>query len=402
MSARAASSVVKGLGLLGPALRDAGVTGRVLVVGTKGSAQRAPYNRTVMALQKSKFQCAKYLCQTSEARVEHINEAVLMAEKTGCGAVVAVGGGSMMDVGKAVGLVLANGGNIRDYALKKDTVDIAPIHIAAVPTALGSGAELSDSLVAFDTEEERALVFQNVHLVPSTVVVDVEMLSGLPALTQSNMCVSNLSRTLDYLLDVGSDFDIDRGDDSSDAIQALAGLELSIADLTNQASAFGTSKGQPADSVPIEEFLNSKYMSSFQGGRLTSTHGIPVSARLSQTVCGMFLLPYSTVNASLFLPFLQARIDFARAKPNRENDGFISRVEDCAKIVCRDENATIQSLMFHLSDIISSLGVQRIEDLQITKEDADVAVSLIFAEDDLEIAHRLGRSALLDLLQGRT
>ena len=95
-----------------------------------------------------------------------------MAQKTGCGAVVAVGGGSVIDVGKAIGAVLANGGEIGDYSAKESSYNRKNIEddsypVVAIPTALGSGAETSDTVVTLNIAEEKAHVLKHENLQPS-------------------------------------------------------------------------------------------------------------------------------------------------------------------------------------------------------------------------------------------
>ena len=77
----------------------------------------------MLALQKKgMFKCVPFLAPSgSEAKVETVDDGVLMAQKTGCEGIVSVGGGSMMDVGKMVSAVLARGGSIYDYVKVKNS-----------------------------------------------------------------------------------------------------------------------------------------------------------------------------------------------------------------------------------------------------------------------------------------
>ena len=391
-----ASTVVKGLSLLGNSLREAGVVGRILLVGSQTAAQRAPYNRTLMALQKDRFQCAQLLCQTTEAQVTNVDAGVLMAQTTGCGAVVAVGGGSMIDVGKAIGSVLSNGGQIGDYSARESSYNRKYIvkdsyPVVVVPTALGSGAETSDTVVTLNVADEKACVLKNERLQPVAVLVDPEVLKELPVSIQNCMTVSNFSRSLDAFLNTAED--LEGESDGGKFVQTLAALEASLKDLENQESLLGEGERGVAS---VDTFIETKYNASFNGGQITSIHGLGISARLAQTLCGMFSLPYAAVNAALFLPLLKARISHYAEK--QRGAEVMARLENVARMVCRDNAASVEDFVRKLESTYSVLGIKSLKDLEMSKEDADVAVSLIFAEEDLDTVQEMGREKLVTLL----
>ncbi len=65
---------------------------------------------------------------------------------------MAIGGGSTIDVAKAVGILATNGGRIHDYeGIEK--FSISPLPLIAIPTTAGTGSEVSGSCVISDTEK---------------------------------------------------------------------------------------------------------------------------------------------------------------------------------------------------------------------------------------------------------
>jgi len=67
-------------------------------------------------------------------------------------ALLAIGGGSTMDVAKAVGILATNGGRIHDYeGIEK--FKTPPLPLIAIPTTAGTGSEVSGSCVISDTEK---------------------------------------------------------------------------------------------------------------------------------------------------------------------------------------------------------------------------------------------------------
>ncbi len=85
-----------------------------------------------------------------EPTVEDARRGAALAREAGCDVVVAIGGGSAIDLGKAVAALAANPGDVLDYlevvgrgqALTQD-----PLPVAAVPTTAGTGSEVTRNAV---------------------------------------------------------------------------------------------------------------------------------------------------------------------------------------------------------------------------------------------------------------
>jgi alcohol dehydrogenase class IV len=64
---------------------------------------------------------------------------------------VSVGGGSPIDTAKAVGMLVANGGKVRDYKVPRPIPLEGPVHVA-IPTTAGTGSEVTRFTVVTDSE----------------------------------------------------------------------------------------------------------------------------------------------------------------------------------------------------------------------------------------------------------
>lgn len=96
-------------------------------------------------------------------------------------ALLAVGGGSTMDVGKAVGILATNGGRIHDYEGIDKFVN-PPLPLIALPTTAGTGSEVSGSCVITDTGRGLKMSIRNAALNPAKVaILDPVALKSLPA-----------------------------------------------------------------------------------------------------------------------------------------------------------------------------------------------------------------------------
>ncbi len=112
--------------------------------------------------------------------VETVHKGLALYAKQGCDGLIAVGGGSPMDAAKAVGLLVTNGGDIRDYfAAAKVTKPLPPL--VAIPTTCGTGSEVTQFTVVTDTEKHFKAGIGSPHNIPKVAIVDPSVLSKLPS-----------------------------------------------------------------------------------------------------------------------------------------------------------------------------------------------------------------------------
>src|SRR5690606_20763618 len=83
-------------------------------------------------------------------------------------ALLALGGGSTIDVAKAVGIVMTNGGRIADYeGIEKFST--APLPLIAIPTTAGTGSEVSGACVITDTSRNVKMAIRHASFGPAEV-----------------------------------------------------------------------------------------------------------------------------------------------------------------------------------------------------------------------------------------
>jgi alcohol dehydrogenase class IV len=99
----------------------------------------------------------------------------------GCNAIVAVGGGSPMDVAKAVGILVTNGGAITDYEGKPDAIhaDLPPF--ICVPTTCGTGSEVTPFAVITDQARHWKMSIASPREIPRVAIVDPNLFLKMPA-----------------------------------------------------------------------------------------------------------------------------------------------------------------------------------------------------------------------------
>ena len=113
-----------------------------------------------------------------------VRAAVEVYQQAGCDGLVAVGGGSSIDLAKGVAIAATHPGPLRTYATieggsPKITAAVAPL--IAVPTTAGTGSEVARGAILI-VEDGRKLGFHSWHLMPKAALCDPELTLGLPPL----------------------------------------------------------------------------------------------------------------------------------------------------------------------------------------------------------------------------
>ena len=160
---------VRGLGIRKPMLvTDAGLAGSEVmarVLDALGKAQPVIFDRTPQ--------------NPDEQAVE---DAVTLYAESGCEGVIALGGGSPIDLGKAVALLATHAAPLEQYALiggglAKITSKVAPV--IAIPTTAGTGSEVGRGAL-ITLKGGRKLGFISPHMIPKVAICDPELTLGLP------------------------------------------------------------------------------------------------------------------------------------------------------------------------------------------------------------------------------
>ena len=112
--------------------------------------------------------------------VETVERAAEAFQASGADFIVALGGGSPMDVAKAVGVVAKYGGSITEYE-GADKVPGEIIPLIAIPTTAGTGSEVTAFSVITDHERNYKLTVFSYKLIPAYALLDPLLLTSAPA-----------------------------------------------------------------------------------------------------------------------------------------------------------------------------------------------------------------------------
>jgi alcohol dehydrogenase class IV len=135
-----------------------------------------------------------------EPTVELVREGARRVLDAGCDVVVAIGGGSAIDAGKAIAAVASNGSEPLDFLEvvgKGRAITAPPLPFVAVPTTAGTGSEVTRNAVLGSREHGVKASMRSPLILPRIALVDPELTYGLPPAVTASTGLDALTQLIE-------------------------------------------------------------------------------------------------------------------------------------------------------------------------------------------------------------
>ena len=155
---------------------------RPLLLSDPGLEKVGSVKTLLAALDAGGMGTVESFCQIPpDSSVQVVNEVADLYRKLGCDGLIALGGGSVIDTAKGVGMVLAQeGSDLLDVAGCEVLPRGKHIPFVAIPTTAGTGSEATIVSVIANHETQVKMEFISYHLLPDVAVLDPRMTETLP------------------------------------------------------------------------------------------------------------------------------------------------------------------------------------------------------------------------------
>lgn len=258
-----------------------------------------------------------------------------------CDGIIALGGGSSIDLAKGVSIAATHAGPLQSFAAIENgasriTAAVSPV--IAIPTTAGTGSEVGRAAVVI-LDDGRKVGLISPHVIPKAAICDPELTLGLPPLLTAGSGMDAIAHCMETFMAPAFN-------PPADAI-ALDGLRRGWAHI------------ERATHTPQDRESRLNMMSASLQGALAFQKGLGCVHSLSHALGGLDpRLHHGTLNA-LFLP---AVIEFNRDAPSIRAQRCLPRMAqamgidapDTIPAAVRKMNATIG-----LPKGLSALGVER-------------------------------------------
>lgn len=253
----------------------------VMLVSDRGLEAIGVVKKVQDIIEAAGIKCTAFLDVVPNPTVAIVDAATECYKNCGASSLVALGGGSAMDVAKAVGILAIYGGKITDYeGLSKVPGPIAPM--IAIPTTAGTGSEVTASAVITDESRNYKLSVFSYENLPKYAILDPELIMTAPASIAASCGVDALIHAIEaYISNNATPF--------SDAMAEKA-MELIGANLRRFVA------NRKDEEAACAMMLGSNFAGiAFSWARLGNVHA------MSHPVSGFFNVPHGVAN-SILLP----------------------------------------------------------------------------------------------------
>jgi alcohol dehydrogenase class IV len=269
---------------------------RPLVV-TGSSRERA--RALVSALSAETF------AVSGEPTVDLVREGARQARDAACDVVISIGGGSVIDAGKAIAIIATNGGEPLEFLEtvgKGRTITVPPLPFIAVPTTAGTGSEVTRNAVLGSTEHGVKASLRSPLMLPRVALVDPELTYGLPPEVTAFTGLDALTQLIEPYVSI-------RANPLVDAI-CVAGIER-IAGALRRAYHNGADRDARHDMA----------LASLFGGLALANAGLGVVHGFAAPLGGQWKAPHCTASVPSY------SVEIKLVKPTRTrtwNQGIMS------------------------------------------------------------------------------
>ncbi len=170
---------------------------RVLLVSDAGLARIGLVEQFRAGLSDDGRQVGAFADIGTNPTTAEVTAGLAQAQELNSQAIVALGGGSAIDVAKAIAMLMANGGSYADYQWGGRTISQRSLPLLATPTTAGTGSEVTKVAVIVDPERPFKKGVLNPLMFPHAAIIDPELTRSLPLLLTAATGMDAFSHALE-------------------------------------------------------------------------------------------------------------------------------------------------------------------------------------------------------------
>lgn len=156
---------------------------KVLLIASKSALKHKIVEKELAIISDQYDYSIETILIKGEPDTEQIDNSVALGLKQKSEIVVGLGGGSVVDAGKAVAGLITNGGLSKDYIEvigKGKKISKEALPYVAIPTTAGTGSEVTKNAVILSKEDKLKASLRSPFLIPKIALIDPELMTTVP------------------------------------------------------------------------------------------------------------------------------------------------------------------------------------------------------------------------------
>ena len=296
-----------------------------------------------------------------EPTVDDALAGVRAARGAACDLVIAIGGGSVIDAGKAIAGLMNNPGDPYDYLEvigRGRPLPNPPAPLIAIPTTAGTGSEVTRNAVLASPEQRVKVSMRSPLMLPRVALVD-------PALTHSAPPAITAATGMDALTQLIEPFVSSRANPLTDAV-CRAGLPLAIRSLRR-----AYHRGDDGQARSEMAFA------SLCGGLALANAGLGIVHGIAGPFGGMYHAPHGAVCAAV-LPHA-TRVNIRGLRERAPDHPALARYQEVAVLCGGATSASPEDVASWLDDLCGELAIPRLGSYGFRGDDLSVLLPKVQA-----------------------
>jgi hypothetical protein len=164
--------------LIGSELHGAGITRVLLVYGRNSVVRSGLLDRVLASLKGAAIDCSQFGGVVSNPLLSHTREGVALAKREKVEAILAVGGGSVLDEAKAIAVGAVSDTDVWQFFLDREVERALPIF--TILTLAATGSEMNGNSVITNAETRQKYNISSPHVYPRVSILNPELTHSTP------------------------------------------------------------------------------------------------------------------------------------------------------------------------------------------------------------------------------
>lgn len=278
--------------------------------------------------------------------------------------IIAVGGGSNIDLAKVLSVTLKFGGHPKEY-IGEGRLPGKPLDLVAIPTTSGAGSEITPgAILVADTASTKVALMGN-DLRPTIVVVDPELTLSCPPKVTADAGIDALTHAIESYLTCDSQ-NFDRGDDPDPGYSGrnhitklMAGESIRLC-FSHLSDAYNDGSNLEARTGMAYASLMAAF--SYASAGLNAVHA------LAYGLAGLTHASHGSTNA-VFLPYVMDRLRAVRLAD-------IAEIGRLVGVEGQTDDDIARKTVVHTRNLVGSVGIPTtLQGFGVTGDDLDLLVA---------------------------
>ncbi len=313
----------------------------VLLVSGKNAERYAPLT-AYLQQQNMRYQ---HVAVSGEPNITMVEEAAMLGRRFKPDMVIAIGGGSVLDMGKAVAAIIPNQGNVYDYVEvvgRSVPLKAKPLPFIAIPTTASSGSEVTRNAVLKSAQDRVKISLRSPEMLADVAIIDPTLTYGTDPVTSGRGAMDAFTHLMEAY---------------------VCGEPNPLTDMICEEGLRRLSRAMIAGCLRDDKKARSDLsFAAMLGGMATTNAKLGAAHGLASALGGKLDAPHSVITARLAPIVMRENIDVAKEAGRSD---ILQRYKIVSRILTGRKNACVEDGILWVNMMLEKLSIPNLTDFGV-------------------------------------